>query len=907
LFNSSFKEYQALSSRLAAVFLLIICKLAIAQDEFHTRTVNVERGKPLVEFLSGIEQQKRLKFYYLEEWLEPFALNLGREQGTVEQILTEVLEGSDIGFVFLHNYAVIFYKDPQRELERDAIKETAINNQIRVDEQIIGSSRTFVPGTRVTLKGTVLDKETNQPVVGASIHVSDLDIGAQTDARGQYQFALPGGEFILTFRHINYEVRLLSLSLYADGTVNTQLEEVPTTLDAVVVSDQVITTKRVGLTSIKMNDLARTPTFLGEKDVIKMLQVQTGVTAVSEASTGYNVRGGGVDQNLVLYDGVPIFNTGHAFGFFTAFNSDAIKDAAFYKGGIPAEFGGRVSSVLNMTSREGDFYRWKGNAGIGFVSSNVAVEGPIKRDTSSIMISLRSTYSDWLLNLIQTKYQDVEQSSVAFYDGSIKYAQKLSNGAKLTVSTYASHDKFRLANDTTNSWQNMALAVRYDHSRNQDLYYSVGLYAGRYSYTVSEADPPTAFDLSYKIFYPSLKIDFNRDGNHKQTFGLHTTFYNFKPGELRAASSESNVASISMPDENAVETALYFSDSFYWGERLNIEAGLRISIFNRIGKGLMYLYQPGESMQPRNVIDSIQYGSGELMKTYGGPEPRLSIQYMLNPQSSIKLGYNRIYQYVHLISNTASVTPVDIWQSSNAYFKPQLGDQVSVGYFRNSKSNSVEGFVEVYLKRTQNILDFKDGANLILNPKLETALLLGTGVAYGAEFSIEKTKGRLVGAINYTYSRSFRRVTGNFETEEINNGDYYPSNIDQPNIVNVNWQYGLRRNVFFSGSFTYHTGRPVSIPIAAYEIDGAPIIDFSERNNYRLPDYHRMDLALIIEGGNRKRKLLKGQWTFSIYNVYGRKNPYSAFYTYNVAGAVKPYQLSLIGVPVPSVSYSIKF
>jgi hypothetical protein len=330
-------------------------------------------------------------------------------------------------------------------------------------------------------------------------------------------------------------------------------------------------------------------------------------------------------------------------------------------------------------------------------------------------------------------------------------------------------------------------------------------------------------------------------------------------------------------------------------------------MFNRIGPGLVYSYESGTPLEPKNVVDSTQYGPGEIMKTYVGPEPRLALRYSVGKHASIKFGYNRIYQYVHLISNTASVTPVDIWQSSNAYFKPQIADQVSIGYFKESKSGIWQGFFETYFKNTQNILDFKDGANLILNPKLETALLAGTGKSYGAEFSISKVKGRLEGELNYTYSRSLRKINGQYDIEKINNGDWYPSNYDQPHIINLNWRYSLTRKVFFSGLFTYHTGRPISMPITAYQLNYVPVIDFSERNNYRLPAYHRLDLALIIEGSNKKNKRVQGKWTISVYNVYGRKNPYSAFFDYNVAGAVKPNQISLIGVPVPSVTYGLKF
>jgi hypothetical protein len=656
-----------------------------------------------------------------------------------------------------------------------------------------------------------------------------------------------------------------------------------------------------------MIDLSRSPSFLGEMDVIKTLQLQTGISTVSEVSTGFNVRGGGVDQNLVLYDGVPIFNTSHALGFFSAFNAEAIKETSFYKGGIPAEYGGRVSSVLSMTSKEGDYQNWHGNFGVGFVSSNLTLGGPIKKDSSSLILSLRSTYSDWILNFLQDGYKNIEQSSVSFYDGSMKYAQRLKNGGKLMVSAYKSSDKFQLATDSTSQWHNLALGVRYDNVFSNNYYYSLGLYAGKYSYQVSEDDPATAFNLGYSVFYPSLKFDVNRDGQHKQSFGFQSTFYNFKPGDLNPTSDQSNSRSITMPDERSVESAIYFSDAFTWKERFHLDAGLRLSMYNRVGSGLVYNYEEGSPLEAKNVIDSTEYGSGEIMKTYGGVEPRLSIRYTIGRQSSIKLSYNRIYQYIHLVSNTAAVTPVDIWQSSNTYFKPQIADQVSLGYFRNSKEGVWQGFVEAFYKQTQNILDFKDGANLILNPKLETALLSGIGKSYGIEFSLKKAKGKLDAEINYTYSRSLREVNGSFDVEKINNGNSYPSNYDQPHIFNLNWRYSLSRKIFFSGIFTYHTGRPISIPLAAYKINESPIIDFSDRNTYRLADYHRLDLALVIEGSNKKSKRIKSEWAFSIYNVYGRKNPYSAYFAYSQGGPVKSYQISLIGVAVPSLSYGLKF
>lgn len=891
--------------------LIFICTvgsfLVYGQQEFDDQSILIEENVPLIDFLSSIEQQSAFRFFYIESWLETYQVSETLSGNSLKYILQSTLQGSDIGVVFLYDYAIIFLNDPQQELARDAIIESAISSKTKIDKISLGYKGKYIHGNQLNLKGIVAEKGSQVPLPGVTVYVHGLNKSTQTDTNGKYQLMIPGGEYLISFRFLNYEERLLNLEIYSDGVVNLELDEVVTTLDEVVISDQSIVEKHVGQTSIKMTELNRAPAFLGEVDVIKSLQIKTGVTTVSEASSGFNVRGGGVDQNLVLYDGVPVFNTSHALGFFTAFNSDAIRESTFYKGGIPAEYGGRVSSVLSIASKDGSFQKWGGDFGVGMVSSHLVVEGPVKKDSSSLFISGRSTYSDWLLDVLQKKNDGMEEGSVFFYDGTIKYAEKLKNGDRLTLSLYNSSDRFQLVSDTINRWQTFTMAARYDGTFGRNYHYRIGLYVGRYSYQVSEKEEETAFDLNYSIFYPSLKLDFNRGDKHEQSFGFHSTFYNFKPGDLKPTSAQSNVKSITMPEERSVESAIYFSDAFQWGNRLHVELGLRLSMFNRIGPGLVYEYQSHSPLEPKNVIDSVDFDSGEVMKTFIGPEPRISIRYPLGQLASVKLGFNRVYQYVHLISNTATTTPVDIWQSSNTYFKPQIADQISLGYFRNSKNSVWQSFIEVYYKDTKNILDFKEGANLILNPKLETALLQGNGKSFGVEFSVSKTKGRFETDLNYTFSRSQRKINGSFESEKINNGNWYSSNYDQPHIVNVNWRYSLTRKIFFSGIFTYHTGRPISMPISAYEVNGVPIIDFSNRNNYRLPDYHRLDLALVVEGSNRKNRKVNGRWTISIYNVYGRRNPYSAFFAYNVSGAIKPNQISLIGVPVPSITYGFKF
>jgi hypothetical protein len=404
-----------------------------------------------------------------------------------------------------------------------------------------------------------------------------------------------------------------------------------------------------------------------------------------------------------------------------------------------------------------------------------------------------------------------------------------------------------------------------------------------------------------------VKLDFNYEGEHKLSFGVHHTWYDFAPGSLTPTTAESNVKEIHMLHERSSESALYLSDAFYWREKFLLEAGLRASLYNRVGRGTTYQYAEDQPRQPQNVVDSTVYGAGENMKTYIGLEPRLSLRYTLTAFASVKLGYNRMYQYMHLVSNTAAITPVDIWQSSNTYFKPQVADQISLGYYRAILDNTYEAYVEGFYKTTDNVLDFKDGANLILNKNLETALLPGKADAYGVEVSGSKVKGRLLTTLSYTYSRSWRKVDGPLDEEKVNEGKRYPSNYDQPHVVQLTWRYGISRRIFFSGNFIYHTGRPMSLPIAGYSVDGVPVMTFSDRNKYRIPDYHRLDLAFIIEGTHKRKKILDGTWVLSFYNAYGRKNAYSVFFQDNGKGFYKPYKLSVVGSIVPSLSYSFKF
>ena len=663
----------------------------------------------------------------------------------------------------------------------------------------------------------------------------------------------------------------------------------------------------MGKTSINVEELKRLPVFLGEVDVIKQIQAQPGVSTVGEVASGFNVRGGSADQNLVLYDDIPVFNTSHALGFFSAFNADVVSNVSFYRGGIPARYGGRVSSVLDISSKEGDFKSWSGGGGIGIISAYASAGGPIRKDTTSIQLSARSTYSNWMLRSLQSNYTDLRKTAVGFFDASLKISHRVSADSKLTFSGYMSGDSFRLIGDTTFHWNNYAGIVRYDTRIGATLLSRVSLSLGRYSFAVTDDNPGNAFRLQYGVLYPSLKMDFEREGRHHLSFGLHNTWYRFEPGSIRPVGDVSAVGRRTMPAEQSLETALYASDGITLNENLFLEAGLRLSMFNRFGPTTVHRYAEGMPRSPEHIVDSVVYGTGEVSQRYIVAEPRASLRLTLADNSSLKIGYHRAAQYLHLVTNTAAITPMDIWQSSDAYFRPQISDQFSAGIYRSVRANTVEAFVEGYYKRTLNTLDFKDGADLILNPFLETALLNTEAEAYGVEFALTKVSGRLQGFVNYTWSRAFLQTVSVLEEEQINEGLRYPANHDQPHVLNLNWRYGISRRIFFSGNFVYRTGRPVSMPVAGYVVDGIPISGFSHRNRYRIPDYHRLDIAFIIEGNHKRKKILDGNWIISFYNAYLRKNAYSVFSLPDEDGFLTPYKLTVVGTVIPSVTYSFKF
>ncbi|WP_308239888.1 TonB-dependent receptor domain-containing protein [Hymenobacter sp. J193] len=664
---------------------------------------------------------------------------------------------------------------------------------------------------------------------------------------------------------------------------------------------------QMGLEKLDIKTIRQVPTAFGEADILRVILTLPGVKSVGEGSTGLNVRGGSTDQNLILFNGTTIYNPSHLFGFFSAFNPDILQTVELYKSAIPAKYGGRLSSVLEIKTREGNKKKFSGSGGIGPLTSRVTFEGPIVKDKGAFIVSGRSSYSNWILKLLDDP--KLRQSSASFYDVSAHLNYQLDDRNSVYATGYLSADKFRLAGDTSYQYTNRNASLKWQHNFSNKIY---GVFTGahsQYSYNIaSDENPVNAARLRYGIKQTNLQADFSYFPSAKHTveFGTSTLLYNISPGSQTPVGSASLVKADILPQEQALESALYASDRIDLSPRFSVALGLRYSLFNALGPRDVYRYAPGESRSEASIIDTVRYGARKVLATYHGPEYRVSARYSLTDNTSVKVSYNRTRQYIHQLTNTASVSPADTWKLSDSNIRPQVGDQFSVGYYHNFKSNTIETSVETYYKSIRDFVDFKSGATLILNHHIETDIVNAVGKAYGVEVMVKKTTGKINGWVSYTYSRSLVQVNGGTPAERINGGSYYPSNFDKPHDFTLISNYRVNRRLSASMNLTYSTGRPITLPLAKYYIGDVPRLYYSDRNAYRVPDFYRADVALNIEGNHKVKKTAHGSWTVGVYNVTGRKNAYSVYFK-SQNGQIKGYKLSIFGQPIPTVTYNFKF
>lgn len=862
---------------------------------------------PFKEALSRLEKRHKVSFFYKYQWIKEIVVNGQYNNVKLADFLNEILTPYQISFLVYENNVVLV--DGTINASSIAIKASQLADmEGRVNYTTIGNVLKNPEQKKVVLSGFVKEGGNDDALVGARIYIEELSLGATTNVNGFYSLTLPVGRYNVTTGFIGYDEKKLPLEVLSNGSVDfdlyketVELEEITITAEA---KDENIRGVLAGKEKLSIEAIKGMPAFLGEIDVIKSIITLPGVSTVGEGASGFNVRGGNVDQNLLLQDDAMIFNASHLFGFFSSFNADFVRDVTLYKGGGPPNYGGRVSSILNVNLRNGNLKKFHGQGGLGLVSSRLVLEGPIAKDKTSFIIGGRSSYSDWILKRINNV--DLQKSSAQFYDGNAKITHNFSDKDKLTLSSYVSNDRFKFAGDTTYQWRTFNTSLKWSHIFNEKLLASFGAVYGTYESKTYDENGIDAFTLDSDIKSTNLKVDFNFIPNaiHKIDFGASVIKYEFNPGVFKPGPLNVNETFLTLRKEQSYESGVYIKDEYTLNSNLTVMLGLRYSLFHNVGPGDIFNYDPNVPREETSIVDTLSFSHGDLIKKYSGLEPRLSLRYTLSPASSLKFSYYRTKQYIHLISNTTAVAPVDFWQSSNFHLKPQTGDQISLGLFKNFKNDALETSVEVYYKRIDNVIDYKEGSAILLNETLEADLLSGFGRAYGLELLIQKNKGRITGWLGYTYSRSERLFESQNNEEQINSGNYYPANFDKPHDVTLVMNYNASRRVRISTNFTYSTGRPITVPVSKYSYGNIlSVLNYSERNQFRIPDYHRLDLSITLKPGHKIDKKLKGEWVFSVYNVYGRKNPFSVYFRQSGFA----YQLSVLGTIFPSITYNFKF
>jgi len=764
---------------------------------------------------------------------------------------------------------------------------------------------------RAVLSGHIVETVSGEPVIGAVVIAEGLNTGVMADANGDFSLDLPQGRHNIVIRSMGTEEKKLGINLFANGKVNVELKEQSTAIDEVnVIANHInqVQSVQMGMETMEMKTIKALPSALGEVDIVKVATMLPGVQTVGECASGFNVRGGGVDQNLILLDGAPIFNSSHLFGFFSVFNQDVVDDFMLYKSGVPAKFGGRASSVLDVTTRNGNKDKYSAALGVSPITGRVYIEGPIINDRTTVLIAARSTYSDWILKKIDDT--SLKNSSASFWDGNVKIGHSIDKNNKLKLSIYRSGDKFRLNSDTSYNYKNTCASLQWSHLYNNDLSQESSLVYSNYWYAIeSQSYPLTAFKLDYNIQYMSAetKFRYSPQGNQKFAFGFAANHYTLTPNTIHPIGDKSMIGTSETKHDNALDFSTFADDEWNVTDRLLMYGGIRADAFLSAGKRDVYQYTQDLPLSRNTLIDTVHYGSFAIAKVYFALEPRLSLRYKLGRVNSIKASYNRMTQNLHMLTNSAAVSPTDSWTLSGAHIRPQRANIFSLGYYHNLKDNNFEASIETYYKRIQNFMDFKGGAQLLTNPTIETDILQGLQVAYGVEFLINKKVGNLTGWIGYTYSRSLIKMDSQFKEEQVNGGQFYPSNYDKPHDINLVANYKMNRRFSFSTSVNYSTGRPITYPVASYNFKGKTLLYYSERNEYRVPDYFRCDISINIESNLKSKKIAHSYWSISVYNLTGRYNVYSIYFKPNYFGGLNGYQMSIFPNPIFTTSYNIKF
>jgi len=754
---------------------------------------------------------------------------------------------------------------------------------------------------KFAIGGYLRDQSNGEVLIGVTVYCADFKTGTVTNMYGYYSLTLLPGKYTIRYSCIGYVPQEKEILLDKNLTVDINLQPEEAELGEVIITgkrtDENVRAPEMSIVKIDIKTIRKVPALLGEIDVIKVLQLLPGVQTTSEGSSGFSVRGGNVDQNLIILDEATIHNASHLLGFFSVFNNDAVKDVTLYKGDIPAAYGGRLSSLLDVRMKDGNSKKFGMTGGIGTVSSKLTLEGPIIVDKTTFLFSARRTYADLFLPL--AKDENVKNSKLYFYDLNLKLTHVINSKNRLYLSGYTGRDIFK--NEFASmGFGNQTGSLRWNHLFSNKLFFNLSLIYSNYNYELGTPSGETnSFKWTSNMRDYSARFDFTHylNGNHTLKFGATSMFHEFFPGTANGLGSSSTLTEFILPAEYALEHSIYAADEFKISEKFTVKYGLRFAMFQNVGPGTYYRYD-----ENYNPIDSITYSKGDFFNSYTSVEPRLAFTFLINDLSSVKGSYSHSAQFLALAQNSTAGTPLDIWFPATPNVKPQICDQIAAGYFRNFKQNMFEVSGEVYYKKLGNVIDFCDHAQLLLNQYIEGELRVGSGYSYGVETMVRKNTGHLTGWISYTYSRSFRTIP------EINGGNQYRAPYDKPHSVNIVANYEISKRLSASATWVYATGLPVTFPTGRAIIGNAIIPIYSSRNGYRMPDYHRLDISVSLRGKEKPGKRWQGEWNLSLYNVYNRHNAWAINFTQdandrNVTYAEKTYLFSII----PALTYNFKF
>jgi len=915
-----------------SLLILVISPLALKGQGDDILFSGSYQDVPFGEFVNEVEQKTGVTFYYLDRWVRGVRVTASGDNISLRRTLDRTLLPAGL-YYYLEDKSAIYLSDrqplvkrlPDYSGNRERLNTTGgeesegltSTEQKYIEGRKAGMLETLTVGTRAqgegrnvaVINGKMTDVETGDPLIGATIYFEELKKGAATDVDGLFSIVVKPGKYTVEFKCMGMEERNNYLEVLSGGNLSVTMEKSVIALTEVVVMANRYHNVRgtqMGFDRLNYKVLKEVPVVMGEKDILKVIQMLPGVQTVGEGAAGFNVRGSAADQNMIYVNKVPVYNSSHLFGFFTSFSPDIVKDFTLYKSNLPASYGGRLASIFDITARQGNLNKFTARGGISPVTARLSLEGPIQKGKSSYILAGRSTYSDWILKRLQDP--ELRNSKANFYDISGILTWEAGEKTLIKAFGYYSSDYFRLGTTNQYDYDNAGGSINIRRMMSSRISADLALVYGRYDFTtINEQVASESWTQAYSINHYETKLDMSwlSLGKHQLTFGGNAILYNLDRGTILPYGDISLRVPVELGVDNGIETAVYLADEISLTSRLTLYGGLRLSAFMSLGPNKVQVYAEGEPVQPGSVIDVINAGPYELIKTYAGLEPRVAVNFMMGANNSLKLSYNRVNQYMFMLSNTIAISPTDQWKLCDYNIVPPYVDQVSLGFYQDFPRGGLNSSLEVYYKKINNVVDYRDGASFISTPNVETVTLQGEQEAYGFEALLRKNAGKLSGWLAYSYSRSMMLVDSPIPNERINFGNPYPSNFDRPHNLSLVTNVKVNRRLSFSGNVVYTTGRPVTYPVSIYYLDDQQFIDYADRNSYRIPDYFRVDLSINLEGNLKERKLFHSYWMLNFYNVTARKNAYSIYFQ-NDEGTINGYKLSIFGRTVITLSWNFK-